>query len=49
MGSEMCIRDRCGSPSMLKDLVAILESKGFIEARNINPGHFVIERAVVES
>ena len=39
----------CGSPSMLKDLVAILESKGFIEARNINPGHFVIERAFVES
>ena len=39
----------CGSPSMLKDLVGILESKGFIEARNINPGHFVIERAFVES
>ena len=39
----------CGSPSMLKDFVAILESKGFIEARNINPGHFVIERAFVES
>jgi len=39
----------CGSPSMLKDFVAILESKGFIEARNVNPGHFVIERAFVES
>jgi len=34
---------------MLKDLVGILKSKGFIEARNINPGHFVIERAFVES
>ena len=40
MGAEMCIRDR---------LVDMLESKGFIEARNVEPGHFVIERAFVES
>jgi ferredoxin--NADP+ reductase len=39
----------CGSPSMLKELVDMLESKGFIEARNVEPGHFVIERAFVES
>jgi len=39
----------CGSPSMIKELVNILKSKGFTEARNIKPGHFVIERAFVES
>ena len=39
----------CGSPSMVKELVSILKSKGFTEARNIKPGHFVIERAFVES
>ena len=39
----------CGSPSMLKELVDMLESKGFVEARNVEPGHFVIERAFVES
>ena len=39
----------CGSPSMLKELVDMLKSKDFIEARNIQPGHFVIERAFVES
>jgi ferredoxin--NADP+ reductase len=39
----------CGSPSMIKELVGILKSKGFSEARNVKPGHFVIERAFVES
>ena len=39
----------CGSPSMIKELVSMLKSKGFTEARNVNPGHFVIERAFVES
>ena len=39
----------CGSPSMIKELVNILKSKGFTEARNVKPGHFVIERAFVES
>ena len=39
----------CGSPSMIKELVSMLKSKGFSEARNVKPGHFVIERAFVES
>jgi ferredoxin--NADP+ reductase len=39
----------CGSPSMIKELVSILKSKDFTEARNVKPGHFVIERAFVES
>ena len=39
----------CGSPSMIKELVNLLKSKDFTEARNIKPGHFVIERAFVES
>ena len=39
----------CGSPSMLKELVDMLEARSFIEARNVRPGHFVIERAFVES
>ena len=39
----------CGSPSMIKELANLLKSKDFTEARNIKPGHFVIERAFVES
>jgi ferredoxin--NADP+ reductase len=39
----------CGGPSMLKEFCAILESKGFVEARNGRPGHYVIERAFIES
>jgi len=39
----------CGSPSMIKELVSMLKLKGFTEARNVKPGHFVIERAFVES
>ena len=44
-------RDRfmiCGSPSMLKDTCAILDARGFAEARNGRQGHYVIERAFVE-
>lgn len=39
----------CGSPSMLKDTCQILNEKGFIEARHGDVGHYVIERAFVES
>ncbi|MEM9256444.1 MAG: ferredoxin--NADP reductase [Pseudomonadota bacterium] len=39
----------CGSPSMLKDLGGLLESHGFSEARHGEAGHYVIERAFVES
>lgn len=38
----------CGSPSMLKDLVEILEAKGFVEGTSHAPGDYVIERAFVE-
>ena len=38
----------CGSPSMLKDLCAILDARGFNEARHGDLGHYVIERAFVE-
>lgn len=38
----------CGGPNMLKDTCSILADKGFQEARNSRPGHFVIERAFVE-
>ena len=39
----------CGSPSMLKDTCAILDSHGFQESRHGDLGHYVIERAFVES
>lgn len=39
----------CGSPSMLKDTCRILDSRGFKEARHGDLGHYVIERAFVES
>lgn len=45
-------RDRfmiCGSPSMLKDTCDILDNRGFREARQGELGHYVIERAFVES
>lgn len=45
-------RDRfmiCGSPSMLKDTCKILDEMGFYEARHGDQGHYVIERAFVES
>lgn len=38
----------CGSPSMLKDLVVMLEARGFTESRHGNQAHYVIERAFVE-
>jgi ferredoxin--NADP+ reductase len=39
----------CGSPSMLKDMVKILEDRGFSESRSSGMGEYVIERAFVES
>jgi len=39
----------CGSPSMLKDTCNMLDAKGFKEIRNGQTGHYVIERAFVES
>jgi len=38
----------CGSPSMLKDIVALLRERGFEEGNHSEPGHYVIERAFVE-
>jgi ferredoxin--NADP+ reductase len=38
----------CGSPQMLKDTCAIFDSKGFIETRHGDAGHYAIERAFVE-
>jgi ferredoxin--NADP+ reductase len=46
-----CEHDRvmlCGSPSMLSDLRAILDERGFVEGNHSAPGHYVIERAFVE-
>ncbi len=39
----------CGSPSMLKEICALLDSRGFREARHGEAAHYVIERAFVES
>ena len=39
----------CGSPSMLKELSGLLDSRGFTEARHGEPAHYVVERAFVES
>lgn len=38
----------CGSPQMLKDVVELLESRGFSEGSQSAPGHYVIEKAFVE-
>jgi ferredoxin/flavodoxin---NADP+ reductase len=38
----------CGSPSMLADLRALLDQRGFVEGSHAEPGHFVIEKAFVE-
>jgi ferredoxin--NADP+ reductase len=38
----------CGSPSMLDDLVALLEARGFEEGSSHAPAHYTIERAFVE-
>jgi ferredoxin--NADP+ reductase len=39
----------CGSPSMLRDIVDRLESRGFTEASHRAPGDYALERAFVES
>ena len=39
----------CGSPAMLADLRTILDQRGFLEGNRSAPGHFVIEKAFVES
>jgi ferredoxin--NADP+ reductase len=39
----------CGSPSMLKDICALLDGLGFSESRHGDAAHYVIERAFVES
>ena len=38
----------CGGPSLLADLVTVLESRGFEEGSSDGRGHYVIERAFVE-
>ena len=38
----------CGNPSMLRDLKALLDERGFNEGSTARPGHYVIERAFVE-
>ena len=38
----------CGSPSMLQDLVQMLETRGFREGSSHAPAEFTIERAFVE-
>lgn len=38
----------CGSPSMLKEISALLDERGFRESRNGEIGHYAIERAFVE-
>ena len=39
----------CGSPSMLKEICTLLDSRGFNEARHGEAAHYVIERAFVET
>ncbi|MBB1487673.1 ferredoxin--NADP reductase [Oceanospirillum sediminis] len=39
----------CGGPSMLKETCEILQENGFTEGKNSGAGHYVIERAFVES
>jgi len=39
----------CGSPSMLKDISKLLDSRGFRESRHGKAAHYAIERAFVES
>jgi ferredoxin--NADP+ reductase len=38
----------CGGPSMLADLVELLEKRGFREGSSHDPQHYTIERAFVE-
>ncbi len=39
----------CGSPTMLKEICELLDSRGLREARHGEAAHYVIERAFVES
>ena len=39
----------CGSPGMLKDLIRMLEERGFREGSSGDPASYVIEKAFVES
>jgi ferredoxin--NADP+ reductase len=38
----------CGSMAMLRDAKKIVESLGFVEGSNANPGDFVVEKAFVD-
>lgn len=38
----------CGSPSLLTDLTAVLQARGFRETRHGDIAHYVVERAFVE-
>jgi ferredoxin--NADP+ reductase len=38
----------CGSMAMLRDTKSIVESLGFTEGSNANPGDFVVEKAFVD-
>jgi ferredoxin--NADP+ reductase len=38
----------CGSPSMLKDIVTLMDERGFSEGNTDHQGQYVIERAFVE-
>ena len=38
----------CGSPAMLKDVVALLEARGFAEGSSDAPAQYVVEKAFVE-
>jgi ferredoxin--NADP+ reductase len=39
----------CGSPAMLGDIRAILKDKAFVEGNHGAPGHYVVEKAFVET
>jgi ferredoxin--NADP+ reductase len=39
----------CGSPGMLKDISALLDSRGFSESRHGQAAHYAVERAFVET
>ncbi|MCB1707614.1 MAG: ferredoxin--NADP reductase, partial [Halioglobus sp.] len=39
----------CGSPTMLKEICELLDSRGLRESRHGEAAHYVIERAFVES
>ena len=39
----------CGSPSMLKEFCGMISKKGFWESRSGRSGHYVIERAFIET